>query len=84
METVDFFRKVDLFRFPSDGQLQRLASQARTVAFPEGNIIKDRDSADGLYIVKSGNGQGDQIGDRDFGRGGRAGYSSPGQQLRRD
>lgn len=54
METIDFFRKVDLFRFLSDGQLQRLASQARTVAFPEGNVIKDQDSADGLYIIKSG------------------------------
>lgn len=54
METVDFFRKVDLFRFLSDGQLQRLAGQSRTVAFPEGTIIKDRDSADGLYIIKSG------------------------------
>ena len=54
METTEFFRGVDLFKYLSETQLERLKGLAVEVSFPEGNIIMDNDAADGLYIVKSG------------------------------
>ena len=54
METKEFLKGVDLFKFLTDSQLDRLAGSAVEVSFPEGNIIMDNDPADGLYIVKSG------------------------------
>ena len=54
METLEFFRGVDLFKFLSEDQLEHVTALARVVSFPDGNIIRDSDAADGLYIVKSG------------------------------
>ena len=54
METREFFKGVDLFKYLSETQLERLEGLAVEVSFPEGNIIMDNDAADGLYIVKSG------------------------------
>ena len=54
METKEFFRGVDLFKYLTDVQLQRLAGLAVDVSFPEGNILTDNEAGDGLYIVKSG------------------------------
>lgn len=54
METTEFFKGVDLFKYLSESQLERLQGLAVEVSFPEGNIIMDNDAADGLYIVKSG------------------------------
>ena len=54
METKEFFHGVGLFRYLTDIQLERLAGLAVDVSLPEGNIIMDNDTADGLYIIKSG------------------------------
>ena len=54
MEAKEFFRGVGLFRYLTDVQLERLAGLAAEVSLPEGNIIMDNDTADGLYIIKSG------------------------------
>ena len=54
METTEFFKGVDLFKYLSESQLERLQGLAVEVSFPEGNIIMDNDAADGLYIIKSG------------------------------
>ncbi|MCH7714438.1 MAG: cyclic nucleotide-binding domain-containing protein [Chloroflexi bacterium] len=55
METVEFLSQVDIFKNLQQSDLQRLAGQLTQVSFPEGNIIKDNDAADGLYIIKTGN-----------------------------
>ena len=54
METKECFRGVDLFRHFAEDQLGRLAGLAVEVSFLEGNIIREVDVADGLYIIKSG------------------------------
>ena len=54
METVEFLQKVDLFRNFERDALDRLAIQVRLVSLPEGYIIKEKDPADGLYIIRSG------------------------------
>ena len=54
METAEFLTKVDLFRNLQGRDVQRLAANMRDVSFPEGAVIQDHDSVDGLYIVKSG------------------------------
>ena len=54
METVEFLSKVDLFKNLQEADMQRLAAQMNQVSFPEGNIIRENDAADGLYIVKTG------------------------------
>ena len=54
METKDFFRGVDLFKYLSDNQLERLASVAEKRSLPEGVVIRELDAADGLYILESG------------------------------
>ena len=54
METVEFLSKVDLFKNLKEGDLERLAAQMTQVSFPEGNIIRENDAGDGLYIVKTG------------------------------
>ncbi len=54
MEAMEFFRGVDLFKCLSDYELERLSRLAVKVAFPDGDIIKEWDTSDGLYIVESG------------------------------
>ena len=54
METVEFLAKVVLFGNLPERDIQRLAANIRQVSFPEGAIIEDNDSIDGLYIVKKG------------------------------
>lgn len=54
MEIVEFLAKVDLFSSLQAIDLQRLAANMRQVSFPEGGVIQDKDSVDGLYIVKDG------------------------------
>lgn len=54
METVEFLAKVGLFSNLQDRDIHRLAANMRHVSFPEGGIIQDDDSIDGLYIVKKG------------------------------
>ena len=58
VETVEFLRRVDLFKHLKSGALERLATQLRVVHFSDGHMIRDtrRDTApaDGLYIIKSG------------------------------
>ena len=53
-ETTDFLAKVELFKSLPEADLQRLAAQMRQISLPQGDIIRDRDASDGLYIVKSG------------------------------
>ncbi len=50
----DFFRGVDLFKYLTESQLERMARVAVKVSFPEGNIIREFDPPDGVYIVESG------------------------------
>ncbi len=54
METKDFFRGVDLFKYLGENQLERLASVAVKRSIPDGVIIRELDGADGLYILESG------------------------------
>lgn len=54
METVEFLSNVDLFKGLQEIDLQRLAGQMTQVSLPEGDIIRDNDAADGLYIVVTG------------------------------
>ncbi len=54
METKEFFRGVDLFKYLGENQLERLANLAIKRSLPEGTIIKEMDAADGLYILESG------------------------------
>ena len=54
METSEFLSGVDLFKYLSPAQLERLAASAVELSFPEGEIFKDNDVADGMYIIKSG------------------------------
>ena len=54
VQTSEFFGGVDIFKPLSSGQLNRLAVSAVELSFPEGDIFKDNDDADGLYIVKNG------------------------------
>lgn len=55
MQTNEFLGGVDLFKDLTPGQLERLAASAVELSFPVGEIFKDNDEADGLYIIKSGN-----------------------------
>ena len=54
MQTVEFLANVSLFRNLGEKDVQRLAAKFRQVSFPAGEIIKDDESIDGLYIVKTG------------------------------
>ncbi len=54
MQTKDFFRSVDLFKYLDENQLERLATMAARRSFPEGIIIRERGAGDGLYILESG------------------------------
>ncbi len=54
METKDFLRGVDLFKYLGDNQLERLASMAVKRSIPEGIIIREQGADDGLYILESG------------------------------
>ncbi len=54
MLAQDFFRGVDLFKYLTESQLERMARVAVKVSFPEGNIIREFDPPDGVYIVESG------------------------------
>lgn len=55
MQTKEFLGGVDLFKDLTPGQLERLAVSAVELSFPVGEIFKDNDDGDGLYIIKSGN-----------------------------
>ena len=54
METSEFLSGVDLFKYLAPAQLERLAASAVELSFPEGEIFKDNDVADGMYIIKPG------------------------------
>ena len=54
METKDFFRGVDLFKYLGENQLEQLARVAVKRSIPDGIIIRELDGADGLYILESG------------------------------
>ena len=58
MEIARFLGQVALFKHLNQNALESLASQVRSIYFPEGHIVRDalRDTAagDGLYIIKSG------------------------------
>jgi len=54
LDTVEFLAKVGLFSNLQERDIHRLAANIRQVSFPEGDIIQDNDSVDGLYIVKKG------------------------------
>ena len=54
METVEFLAKVGLFSDLQERDLHRLSTNMCQVSFPEGDIVRDNDSVDGLYIVKKG------------------------------
>ena len=54
METKDFFRGANLFRHLTETQLERLAGLAVEVSFPAGNIIRELDTSDGMFVIKSG------------------------------
>ena len=54
MEIVEFLADVGLFSNLQKRDIQRLAVNIRQVSFPDGGIIQDNDSIDGLYIVKKG------------------------------
>lgn len=54
METIEFLRKVDIFKYVDAEGLNQLASQVRLISLPEGTIMRSNDDVDGLYIIKSG------------------------------
>ena len=54
METVEFLATVGLFSNLHERDIRRLAANMRQESFPDGGIIQDDDSVDGLYIVKKG------------------------------
>ena len=54
METKDFFRGVDLFKYLGEDQLEQLAGVAVKRSISDGIIIREQDGADGLYILESG------------------------------
>ena len=54
MQTSEFLGAVDLFKGLSASQLERLAVSSVEKSFPVGEIFKDNDIADGLYIIKAG------------------------------
>ncbi len=54
MLAQDFFRGVDLFKYLTETQLDRMARGATKVSFPKGKIIGESDASDGVYIVESG------------------------------
>ena len=54
MSAQDFFRGVDLFKYLTESQLERMASVAAKVSFPGGKIIREFDAPDSVYIVESG------------------------------
>ena len=54
MEIGEFLADVGLFSNLQKRDLQRLAANIRQVSFPDGGLIQDNDSIDGLYIVKKG------------------------------
>ncbi len=54
MLAQEFFRGVDLFKYLTESQLERIARIAAKVSFPEGKIIREFDAPDGVYIVESG------------------------------
>lgn len=54
MQTSEFLGGIDLFKDLSPGQLDRLSASAVELSFPVGDIFKDNDDADRLYIIKSG------------------------------
>ncbi len=54
METKDFFRGVDLFKYLGENQLEQLAGMAVKRSIPGGIIIREQEADDGLYILESG------------------------------
>ena len=54
MLAQDFFRGVDLFKYLTESQLERMAKMAAKVSFPKGKVIKASDAPEGVYIVESG------------------------------
>ena len=54
METVEFLGKVELFKQVGKDALEQLAPRMRLVYLQQGQIIKDDDPVDGLYIMKAG------------------------------
>ena len=53
-QTSESLGGINLFKDLLPGQLDRLTASAVELSFPVGDIFKDNDDADGLYIIKSG------------------------------
>ena len=54
MEPKQLFRGMDIFRYLTESQLERLAGLAVKVSFAQGNIFRESDPVDGLYVIESG------------------------------
>ena len=54
MQATEFLRRVGLFRTLTGHQIERFAGLAVAAHFPEGNIFREFDHPDGMYIVTSG------------------------------
>ena len=54
VDTVEFLGQVDFLKYMDKESLDYLASKMRLLSLPEGPVIRDKDPADGLYIIKSG------------------------------
>ena len=53
-ETVEFLRKVDLFKYMDAAAIELIAGKMSLVIFSAMPIVRERDSVDGLYILRSG------------------------------
>jgi len=51
---ANFLPNVQLFKHLSREVLQKLGARIHLVALPTGHVIKENESTDGLYIIKSG------------------------------
>ena len=53
-ETVEFLRKVDLFKYMDAAAIELIAGKMSLVTFSAMPIVRERESVDGLYILRSG------------------------------
>ncbi len=54
MEIKQLFRGMEIFRYLTDSQLDLLAGLAVKVSFAKGNVFRESDPGDGMYIIESG------------------------------
>ena len=53
-ETVEFLRKVGLFKYMDVAAIELIAGKMTLVTFSAMSIVRERESADGLYILRTG------------------------------